>query len=52
MLGVVWRMDVKAKAARPIRELVLIDAESGSVALHFNQVETAQNRVTFPRTTP
>ena len=44
--ALVWRMDVTAKALRPIRELVLIDAERGSVALHFNQVETAQDRRT------
>ena len=32
---------------RPIDELVLVDAKLGSVALSFNQVETAKNRSTY-----
>ena len=43
----VWRMDVVAGGLQPIRELVLIDAVRGNVALHFNQVETALQRQTF-----
>jgi Zn-dependent metalloprotease len=36
----VWRLQVKSRALKPIRELVLIDAQSGAVALHFNQIPT------------
>src|SRR5262245_24882367 len=43
----VWRMDVVAGGLQPIRELVLIDAVRGNIALHFNQVETALQRQTF-----
>lgn len=40
----VWRMEVTSKQSLPVRELVLVDARSGRVALHFNQVETVMNR--------
>jgi bacillolysin len=43
----VWRMDVTPRTLLPIRELVLVDAQRGSVALHFNQVESARNRRTY-----
>ncbi|MEQ1908159.1 MAG: FG-GAP-like repeat-containing protein [Vicinamibacterales bacterium] len=43
----VWRMEVRARSADDIRELVLIDAQQGSVALHFNQVETIRDRQTY-----
>jgi bacillolysin len=43
----VWRMDVTPLGLLPIRELVLIDARRGSVALHFNQIDTAKNRSTY-----
>ena len=36
----VWRMDVKSTSGMPIRELVLINARTGGVSLHFNQVDT------------
>jgi Zn-dependent metalloprotease len=37
----VWRMDVTAKEKNmPVRELVLVNAERGSISLHFNQVDT------------
>ena len=45
--SVVWRMDVSPQTLGPIRELVLIDAKRGSVPLHFNQVDTLQNRNTY-----
>ena len=38
-----WRLEVSAPG-RPIRELVLIDAELGSVALSFNQIANAKDR--------
>ena len=42
----VWRTEVTAVSLQPIRELVLVDASRGSVALRFNQVETVRNRNT------
>ena len=44
--SLVWRMDVTPQVLAPIRELVLIDAQRGSVRLHFNRVHTALNRET------
>ncbi|CAN5432616.1 hypothetical protein BH20CHL6_BH20CHL6_11860 [soil metagenome] len=41
----VWRMDVTNRAG-DLRELVLIDAARGTVALHFNQIAEAKNRIT------
>ncbi len=44
----VWRLDVTPRQGLlPIRELVLVDAERGSVPVHFNQIETARNRTTY-----
>ncbi len=40
----VWRTEVTAGDLDPIRELVLIDAEAGGVALHFNQIHEAKVR--------
>jgi Zn-dependent metalloprotease len=38
----VWRMEVTAKdLGMPLRELVLVNAHSGGISLHFNQVDTA-----------
>ena len=38
----VWRTEVTANdAARPVRELVLVNAERGSISLHFNQIDHA-----------
>ena len=45
--ALVWRMDVTPTAIAPIRELVLVDAQRGSIPLHFNQTETARNRNTY-----
>lgn len=36
----VWRMEVTAEEA-PLRELVLVNAQTGAVSLHFNQIDTA-----------
>ena len=36
----VWRMDVASTTGAPIRELVLINAITGGVSLHFNQIDT------------
>jgi hypothetical protein len=43
----VWRLNVSALPADPVNELVLVDAQSGAIALHFNQVADAKNRQTF-----
>lgn len=44
----VWRMEVTvADHLAPIRELVLVDAKLGLVALHFNQIDTARDRKTY-----
>jgi Zn-dependent metalloprotease len=41
----VWRMEITARAAaQPIRELVLVDAQAGTLALHFNQIAHAKQR--------
>ncbi|MBI5934472.1 MAG: M4 family metallopeptidase [Chloroflexi bacterium] len=36
----VWRMEVTSENA-PLRELVLVNAQSGKISLHFNQIDTA-----------
>lgn len=43
----VWRTEVRTTDLRPIRELVLIDAQLGNVALNFNQIDTIKNRRTY-----
>jgi len=40
----VWRMEVKATVTHPLRELVLVDAASGEIVLHFNQIDSALHR--------
>jgi len=45
--ALVWRMDVEPRGLLPIRELVLIDAHLGAVALHFNQIDTALYRIIY-----
>ena len=40
----VWRMEVSPVEPHPIRELALVDARNGIVALHFNEVDTAKFR--------
>ena len=38
----VWRMEVTPKVTGiPVRELVLVNAQRGSISLHFNQVDMA-----------
>ncbi|HIE43681.1 MAG TPA: hypothetical protein EYP78_02655 [Candidatus Omnitrophica bacterium] len=43
----VWRMEVTSRILLPIKELVLIDAHLGNVALHFNQIDTARYRLIY-----
>jgi bacillolysin len=45
--SLVWRMAVTPLALAPINEFVLIDAHLGAVVLHFNQIDTARNRLTY-----
>jgi Zn-dependent metalloprotease len=41
----VWRMEISARtSAQPVRELVLVDAQAGTIALHFNQIAHAKQR--------
>jgi len=42
----VWRMEVHTSQP-PVRELVLVDAVSGGIVLHFNQIDTIKNRTTY-----
>lgn len=42
--ALVWRIEVSGLERLDIRELVLVDAHTGGVALHFNQVHTALDR--------
>ena len=41
----VWRMDVSPAYLSAIKELVLINAETGGISLHFNQIDTALDRL-------
>jgi Zn-dependent metalloprotease len=45
--ALVWRMEVTPRELAPIRELVMVDAHLGSVALSINQVDTVLNRKTY-----
>lgn len=43
--ALVWRMDVTSvDLEMPLRELVLVDAQRGSIRLHFNQIDTGWSR--------
>ncbi|MCX6695053.1 MAG: M4 family metallopeptidase [Candidatus Altiarchaeota archaeon] len=43
----VWRMDVHATEFAPTDELVLVDARTGDITLHFTQIETIKNRTIY-----
>lgn len=43
----VWRLEVSLVGASSLRELVLVDAQTGAIALHFNQVDTALYRIAY-----
>lgn len=43
----VWRVEVTPVELLPINEFVLIDAQMGAIALHFNQIHTAMDRETY-----
>ncbi len=40
----VWRTEVKASEGEAIREVVLVDADTGGIALNFNQIAEAKDR--------
>lgn len=40
----VWRTEVAPTRHRGLRELVLVDAQTGKIALHFNQVDASLER--------
>ncbi|HSJ52626.1 MAG TPA: M4 family metallopeptidase, partial [Anaerolineae bacterium] len=42
--SLVWQVEVTAAGARPVRELVLVEAQVGLIALNFSQIDTARNR--------
>ncbi|MBI5962993.1 MAG: M4 family metallopeptidase, partial [Chloroflexi bacterium] len=51
--NLVWRIEmVSAKEGAPIRELVLVDAKTGNISLHFNQVDTVWTTAPADRDVP
>lgn len=40
----VWRLEISSGKSLPINELVLVNAHTGSIDLHFNQIMYAKNR--------
>ncbi len=41
-VSLVWRMEVRSnEVANPVNELILVEAQRGGIALHFNQIDTA-----------
>lgn len=45
--SLVWKMEVRSGPDVPIREFVLVDAHTGAINLHFNQIDTAKDRKTY-----
>jgi Zn-dependent metalloprotease len=45
--ALVWRTEVRGKQRLDIRELTLVDAQIGALALHFNQVDAARYRIVY-----
>ena len=43
----VWKTEISSIDSEPINEFVLVHAQRGNIALHFNQVHTAKNRKTY-----
>jgi Zn-dependent metalloprotease len=46
-VALVWQMEVRTKTILPIREFIAINANTGTIVLHFNQVPHAKNRLTY-----
>ncbi len=49
-IELVWRMDVTAADLQPIDELVLVNAHTGGISLHFNQIDAAWGEGQRPTT--
>jgi bacillolysin len=47
----VWKTEISSINSEPINEFVLVHAQRGNIALHFNQVHTAKNRNTYDGST-
>jgi Zn-dependent metalloprotease len=45
--SLVWHIEVVSVPLAPIRELVLVEAHSGAIMLHFNQVNLVRDRITY-----
>ncbi len=45
--SLVWRLEVTSRELRPIRELVLVDAQAPRVVLHFNQIDSVLYRKVY-----
>jgi bacillolysin len=45
----VWKIEVTPKQLQPIRQLVLVDAVNGRIALTFNQSPHAKSRVVYDK---
>ena len=45
----VWQTEVTPKHSAPIRQLVLVNAQTGGIALTFNQIPHAKNRVVYDK---
>jgi len=43
----VWRSEVRSTQALPVRELMLVDAQTGAAALYFNQIDTSRYREVY-----
>ncbi len=43
----VWRIEVSQDGPPPIRQLVLVNAQEGSIALSLDQLDRARNRMTY-----
>ncbi|MGQ9555428.1 MAG: S8 family serine peptidase [Anaerolineae bacterium] len=43
----VWRLEVTSPELPSLRELVLVDAHLGAIALRFNQIDTALDRTVY-----
>jgi bacillolysin len=43
----VWRLEVSSTIVAPVSEFILVDAQTGRIALHFNQVDTIKDRMTY-----
>jgi len=46
-IRLVWRMSVRGVASLHVNELVLVDAHTGAIALHFTQAPTSLSRIIY-----